>query len=53
MALQLVRWAAALMLAKQLQDQLLHYEETLKSRGMQLLCTVSIRHRLVADDYDA
>ena len=47
------RYFEVLSFARQLQDQLLHYEDTLEHRGMQLPYTVSIKRRLVADDYDA
>ena len=42
----------ALQLAETLQEHLIHYEETLRQRGAQLPYTVSIRERLVSDDYD-
>ena len=46
------RYFEALMLAEQLQRQLLHYEETLAKHGMTLPYTVSVRERLVKNDYD-
>jgi hypothetical protein len=47
------RYYETLMFAEQLQEQLLHYEETLQRHGIQLPYTVSIRERLVTDDYAA
>ncbi len=47
------RYFEALMFAEELQAQLLHYEETLERQGVQLPYTVSVRQRLVADEYDA
>ena len=46
------RYYEILMFTEQLQAQLLHYEETLERQGMQLPYTVSVRQRLVSDDYD-
>jgi hypothetical protein len=46
------RYFETLMFAEQLQGQLLHYEQTLSERGMGLPYTVSIRERLVSDDYE-
>jgi len=46
------RYFETLMLAENLQAQLLHYEETLSRHGMSLPYTVSIRQRLVSDDYN-
>jgi hypothetical protein len=46
------RYYETLMFAEQLQAQLLHYEETLQRHAMELPYTVSIRERLVSDDYD-
>jgi len=46
------RYFETLMFAEQLQGQLLHYEQTLSERGIGLPYTVSIRERLVADDYE-
>jgi hypothetical protein len=46
------RFFETLMFAEQLQGQLLQYEQTLSDRGMGLPYTVSIRERLVSDDYE-
>jgi hypothetical protein len=46
------RYYEVLMFAEQLQAQLLHYEETLESHGTELPYTVSVRQRLVSDDYN-
>lgn len=46
------RYYETLMFADQLQDQLLHYEDVLERLGMELPYTVSIRKRLVADDFE-
>jgi hypothetical protein len=40
-----------LMLAEQLQGQLLHYEETLAKQGIELPYTISVREKLVKDDF--
>jgi hypothetical protein len=45
------RYFETLIIAKQLQGQLVHYEETLIKRGIGLPYAVSIRERLVSDDY--
>jgi len=45
------RYFEVLEFAEQLQAQLIHYENTLKKFGMTLPYSVSIRQRLVADDY--
>jgi hypothetical protein len=42
-----------LMFTEQLQAQLVHYEETLQTQGIQLPYTVRIRDRRVTDDFDA
>ena len=47
------RYFETLMFAEQLQGQLLHYEETLAKHAMSLPYTVSVRERLVRDDYAA
>ena|ERR1700722_15824183 len=47
------RFYETLMFAQQLQGQLLHYETTLEKHGISLPYSVSIRQRLVADDYAA
>src|SRR3954462_6186075 len=41
-----------LMIAEQLQSQLVHYEETLTKLGMGFPYPVPIRERLVSDDYE-
>lgn len=46
------RFFETLMFAEQLQDQLLHYEETLGRMDMQLPYSSSVKTRLVTDDYD-
>ena len=46
------RYYEILMFAEQLQAQLLHYEETLESHGMELPYEGSVRQRLVSDDYN-
>ncbi|MEK7413938.1 MAG: hypothetical protein AAB263_11545 [Planctomycetota bacterium] len=46
------RYYETLMFTEQLQAQLVHYEETLQARCMQLPYTVSIRERKVTDDFD-
>lgn len=46
------RYFETLLFAEQLQGQLLHYEQTLTERGIGLPYTVSIRERLVTDDYE-
>jgi len=45
------RYFETLMIAEQLQGQLVHYEETLSERGIGLPYTVPIRERFVSDDY--
>jgi hypothetical protein len=45
------RYFETLMIAEQLQGQLAHYEETLSKRGIGLPYSVSIRERLISDDY--
>jgi hypothetical protein len=47
------RYFETLMFAELLQGQLLHYEETLAKHSMSLPYTVSVRERLVRDDYAA
>src|SRR5262245_50549089 len=46
------RYFGTLSFAEQLQDQLLHYEQILSERGIGLPYTLSIRKRLIADDYE-
>jgi hypothetical protein len=45
------RYFDTLIIAEQLQGQLVHYEETLAKRGIALPYTVSVRKRLVLDDF--
>jgi hypothetical protein len=45
------RYYETFMFAEQLQEQLLHYEETLMRHGFGWPYTVSVRERLVSDDY--
>jgi hypothetical protein len=47
------RYFETLMFAEQLQGQLLHYEETLAKHAMNLPYAVSVRERLVRNDYAA
>jgi hypothetical protein len=47
------RYFETLIIAENLQGQLVHYEETLAKHGIDLPYTVSVRKRLVKDDYDA
>ncbi len=46
------RYYETLTFVEQLQDQLLHYEDTLRDKGMDLPYPVSVRGRLVSDDYE-
>jgi hypothetical protein len=46
------RYYETLMFVEQLQDQLLHYEDTLAKQGMELPYVNSIKGRLVQDDFD-
>ena len=46
------RYFEILMFAEQLQDQLLHYEDTLAKNGMPLPYSTPIRNRTITDDYD-
>jgi hypothetical protein len=45
------RYYESLMLAEQLQGQLLHYEETLVKQQIGLPYTISVSERLVKDEY--
>jgi hypothetical protein len=47
------RYYEIFMFAEQLQGQLVHYEGTLERQGTQLPYTISIKQRMVKDDYDA
>ena len=46
------RYYEALMLAEQLQGQLLHYEAVLAQRGMCLPYALPVNQRQVTDDFD-
>ena len=47
------RYFETLSFVEQLQGQLLHYEETLAKHDMPLPYSVSVKQRLVRDDFDA
>ena len=47
------RYFETLMFAEQLQGQLLHYEETLAKHGIGLPYPISIKDRLVKNEYES